>query len=185
MSLRLDREKEWTYEDYLATPDGGQRYEIIDGVLCVTPAPLSIHQILSKRIHLFLNQLEVEGKGYVFYAPIEVLMPGCAPVQPDLVFLLREQRSLVAKHGIVGVPHLVIEILSPSSRSLDRVQKLNRYAQNGVSYYLIVDPEASTLEVFTLDGSTYRLEHSLGEEDSWEFMGFRLVLDNLFAPLAG
>jgi Uma2 family endonuclease len=185
MTLRLDREKTWTYEDYLALPNDGQRYEIIDGVLYVTPAPLTIHQTLSKRLQHFFYALELEGKGYAFYAPIDVVMPGCSPVQPDLVFLTPEQRSLIQEKNIAGVPHLLVEILSPSSRSLDRVQKLNRYARNGVSHYLIVDPEASSLEVFVLDRGAYRLEHSLsGDEDAWEFMGNRLVLAALFAPLA-
>lgn len=184
MTLRLDREKEWTYEDYLSTPDDGQRYEIIDGVLYVTPAPRSIHQMLSKRLQFFFYQLELEGQGYVYNAPIDVLMPGCTPVQPDLVFLLREQRTMIQDHGIVGVPHLVVEILSPTSRSLDRVQKLNRYAKNGVPLYLILDPDALSLEVFALDVGVYRLEHSLGEDDSWEFMGCQLALSQLFAEPA-
>ena len=184
MTVRLNREKGWTYEDYLATPDDGQRYEIIEGILYVTPALLTIHQILSQRLNFFFYQLQLKGLGYVFYAPIEVLMPGCTPVQPDLVFLLREHRTLIKEKGIVGVPHLLVEILSPSSRSLDRVKKLNKYAENGVPYYLIVDPEASTLEVFVFDKGCYRLEHSLSEEDSWEFMDQSLLLSDFFALLS-
>jgi Uma2 family endonuclease len=184
MSLKLDRDKEWTYEDYLATPEDGQRYEIIDGVLYVTPAPLTIHQILSKRLQHFLYALEREGRGYSFYAPIDVVMPGCSPVQPDLVFLLPDQRDIVRDHAIVGVTHLVLEILAPSTRSLDRVKKLNRYAKNGVPNYVIVDPEASALEFLVCDHGRYRLEHSLSDEDSWDFMEQRLVLAELFAPLA-
>ena len=184
MTVRLDRDKEWTYDDYLAIPEDGQRYEVIDGVLYVSAAPLTVHQLLSRRLQFFLYQLELEGKGYVYDAPVDLLMPGCTPVQPDLVFLLKDQKELIEERAIVGVPHLLVEILSPSTRSLDRVQKLNRYAKNGVPFYIIVDPEASTLEVLGLAGPTYRVEHSLGEDDSWEFMGQTLSLAQLFAPLS-
>ena len=183
MTVRLARDREWTYDDYLATPDDGQRYEIIDGVLYVSAAPLTVHQLLSRRLQFFLYQFELEGKGYVYDAPVDVLMPGCTPVQPDLVFLTSDQRVLIQERGIVGVPFLLVEILSPSNRSLDRVKKLNRYAKNGVPFYLIVDPDGSTLEVLALQGQTYTIERSLGEDDSWEFMGQTLNLAALFAPL--
>lgn len=183
MTIRLDRDREWTYDDYLATPNDGQCYEIIDGVLYVTPAPLTLHQLLSRRLQFFLYQLELKGQGYVYNAPVDLLMPGCTPVQPDLVFLTREQKELIREHAIVGVPHLLVEILSPSTRSLDRVKKLNRYAKCGVPFYALLDPEASTLEVLALQGATYTVEHSLGDEDSWTFMGQTLELAGLFAPL--
>jgi Uma2 family endonuclease len=132
VTLQVDRHKFWTYEDSLSLPSDGQRYEILDGVLYVSPSPSSLHQILSRRLQFFFYQFEQEGLGYIFNAPKDLLMPGCTPVQPDLIYLSRDQRGHIRDKYLQGVPHLVAEILSPSTRSLDRVKKLNRFAQNGV-----------------------------------------------------
>jgi Uma2 family endonuclease len=175
--------KVWTYNDYLQLPDDGKRYEIIDGVVYMCPSPLPIHQTVSKRLQHFLYQLELDGKGYAFSAPLDLLMPGCTPVQPDLIFLQREQFSLIREKNVVGVPHLIVEILSPSNASLDRVTKLRKYAANGVSLYLIADPCDQILQVFELSGSHYRLQEALTAGDSWEFMGSTLDVAALFAAL--
>jgi len=183
MTLQLDRGKVWTYQDYLELPEDGRRYEIIDGVLYVSPSPRQVHQLLSRRLQFFFYQFELEGRGFVYNAPMDLLMPGCTPVQPDLIFLTREQRPLILDKYIEGVPELLVEILSPSTRSLDRVKKLNRYAKNGVQFYLIVDPEASTLEVFVHQAGRFVLDASLGQEDSWTYQDKTLDLAALFASL--
>ncbi|MBT9583131.1 Uma2 family endonuclease [bacterium] len=182
MAMLIDRHKVWTYEDSLRLPVDGQRYEIIDGVLYVSPSPASRHQLLSLRLQFFFYQFQLEGKGFIFNAPMDLLMPGCSPVQPDLIFLQRDQGWMIKKSYIEGVPHLLAEILSPATRSLDRLKKLNCYAQNGVLFYLLVDPEIDSFEVLTLNNGRYHLE-SLSSEDSWEFQGQRLELGQYFAPL--
>lgn len=183
MTLQVDRDHVWTYEDTQTLPEDGRRYEVIDGVLYVSPSPLTVHQILSRRLQFFFYQFELAGQGYIFDAPMDLLMPGCTPVQPDLIFLLRDQRALIRRKNIEGVPHLVAEILSESTRSLDRVKKLNRFAQNSLPYYVLVDPEASTFEVLRHTSEGYMLEASLGPEDTWEFRGRSLDLAGFFAPL--
>lgn len=183
LSLQKDTKKVWTYEDYLQLPDDGKRYEIIDGVLYVSPSPTTPHQELSKRLQFFLYQLEQAGQGVVYGAPLDVLMPGCTPVQPDLLFLSSEQRGMIKKQGIRGAPFLLVEILSPGTRGLDRVKKLNKYASAGVSNYVIVDPEVHSLEWFQLEGEGYRLAQSLGDEDEWTFLNSTLKLTDFFAKL--
>ncbi|MEW6280588.1 MAG: Uma2 family endonuclease, partial [Candidatus Eremiobacterota bacterium] len=92
--LDLSEDHVWTYEDYCRLPDDGKSYEVIDGKLLVSPAPRSFHQVVSRRIQFVLYQaLELTGKGFVFNAPIHLLMQGCSPVQPDLVYLERAQRG--------------------------------------------------------------------------------------------
>ena len=183
MTLQLDSERVWTYEDYQALPDDGRRYEIIDGVLYMSPSPRTIHQLVSRRLQFFFYQFELEGRGFIYDAPVDLLMPGCTPVQPDLIFLQREQEALVTEKCIQGIPHLVVEILS-SNRSYDRVKKLNKYAKNGIPFYIIVDPEDPAFEVYRLDGQTYRLEHSLTLGDTWQWEEKTLDLTALFAPLS-
>lgn len=181
--MSLAKPKVWTYEDVQRLPDDGQRYEVIDGVLYVSPSPRSIHQLLSRRLQFFFYQFELEGLGFIYDAPMDLVMAGCTPVQPDLIYLTAAQRPLIQETRIEGVPHLLVEILSPDSGSRDRIKKLRKYAQNGVPFYLLVDPVAQTLEVLQLDGANYRVAEALDHQDSWTFEGKTLELAQFFAPL--
>lgn len=175
--------KSWTYEDVCALPADGNRYEVINGELIVSPSPATLHQKISGRLHHFFYGLELTGLGSVFCAPMDVIMPGCAPVEPDLLFLLPEQLGQIQKNFIDGAPHLIVEILSPSTARTDRVKKARIYAANSVQYYLLADPDAQTLEVLHLDGSHYQVVASLEPGDTWEFLGASLDIRALFAEL--
>jgi len=181
--MTLSQERFWTYEDVQRLPEDGRRYEVIDGVLYVSPSPRQIHQLLSRRLQHFFYQFELEEQGYIYDAPMDLIMPGCTPVQPDLIFLLPEQFDQIQEKYIEGAPHLLVEILSPDSASRDRVKKLRKYAAAGVPYYLLVDPVAQTLEVLQLDGSTYRVAETKEPGDVWDFRGKQLDLQDLFKPL--
>lgn len=186
MALHLDSEREWTYEDYRALPEDGNRYEVIDGRLFASPAPSPYHQTLSRRIQFLFYPLEQAGQGQIFNAPIDLLMQGATPVQPDLVFLTSEQASLVTRRALEGVPELLVEILSPSTAGRDRTLKLNKYATCGVPHYWIVDPFARTVEMYRLFDHHYRLESALNEHDCIDcahFAGVTLDMPALFAGI--
>jgi Uma2 family endonuclease len=167
MALHLpDDHKIWTYDDYCSLPNDGQRYEIIEGRLYVNPAPTSAHQIVSKRLQYQFYELERAGQALVFNAPFDVFLPGTSPVQPDLVVLTPEQRALVQKKGLYGVPTVIIEILSPGTSSYDGIIKLKRYAASGVPWYWLVDLQDRSLEVLRLqDDGHYLIEAALIEGD--------------------
>jgi len=173
--MSLSQEKVWTYEDYCALPDDGNRYEVINGKLYVSPSPNPYHQRLAGRLFKLLDGLP---EGETFLAPVDVLFPGATPVIPDLLYLRQDQAELVTPRGIEGVPHLLIEILSPSTAAYDRTVKLNKYASAGVAHYWIVDRVPPTLMAFQLEGDTYRVIASLGPDDRWEPPAFPgLVVD--------
>lgn len=179
-------EKVWTYEDYCNLPDDGKRYEVIDGALYVSPSPRSIHQALSKHLQFLLYELERAGHGWVFDAPMDVLMPGATPVQPDLIFVTAEQRGILTPKNIQGAPYLLVEILSPKGARYDRVTKLNKYAQCGVAHYWLLDPSERTLEVYRLRGGTYELLAALEEGGQFvhpDLFGLKLDMADLFANL--
>ena len=184
MSLRVEKQ-DWTYEDYCALPEDGNRYEIIDGRLYMSPSPRTLHQILSRRIQDLLFDLERANQGVVFNAPMDLKMPGCTPVQPDLIFLDSNQVGQIKEKYLEGVPTLLVEILSPKTAAYDRVTKLNRYARSGVPFYWIVDGVNQSFEVLELVQGHYQIVHALGAGDSFEFRGIRFEMDVLFAPLAG
>jgi Uma2 family endonuclease len=147
-----------TYEDYAALPDDGRRYELHDGELSVTPAPGTRHQRVSRRLYDVLQaHVNATGRGEVFYAPLDVILTRSSVVQPDLVYVAAEHASRVSERGIEGAPTLAVEILSPSTTSIDRSTKPGLDARHGVPYSWIVDPDARTIEAWELAGGAYRL----------------------------
>jgi len=147
----------WTYADYAALPDDGNRYEIIAGVLYMTPAPGTGHQSISARVVTFLvTHVEFAGLGRVFAAPVDVELAPDTVVQPDIVVILSANLHRITPSRIIGAPDLVVEILSPGTAGYDRREKQDAYARSGVGEYWIVDPGAQTVELLTLDQGGYR-----------------------------
>jgi Uma2 family endonuclease len=147
----------WTYADYAALPDDGNRYEIIAGVLYMTPAPGIGHQSVSARMVTFLvTHVEFAGLGRVFAAPVDVELTPDTVVQPDIVVVLSASLHRITPSRIIGAPDLVVEILSPGTAGYDRREKQDAYARAGVGEYWIVDPGAQTVELLTLDQGRYR-----------------------------
>jgi Uma2 family endonuclease len=158
-----------TYQDYVALPDDGRRYQILDGELCVTPAPGSRHQEISGNLFAAIHAyVKAHGLGKVFPAPIDVILsdaPGdTSIVQPDVVFVAADRVERVSARGIEGAPILVAEVLSPTTAAVDRRHKRDLYARHGVTYYWIVDGEARTIEMYRLAGRAYeRLARVAGD----------------------
>jgi Uma2 family endonuclease len=146
-----------TYDDLLEMPDDGQRYEIIDGELIVSPAPIANHQrVLKRLLRVFDDFANETGRGEVFIAPFDVQLGYHDIVEPDLVFISTEQGRVPGQHHkFEGSPVLVVEVISPSSRQTDRVRKMALYARSGVPEYWIADLEQRTLVVNVLEGQTY------------------------------
>ena len=153
-----------TWEDVLRMPDDGNRYEFIGGRLYVTPAPVTRHQRISKRLMAALMRvLEDPGHGEVFDAPFLVEFPGAGDrVQPDLLFVSNEGREIIGEEQVLGAPDLVVEILSPSTAHRDRGIKLDLYARSGVRQYWIVDPVEDVVDVWRF-GDEPGHERFLGE----------------------
>ncbi len=147
-----------TYEDYAAYPEDGQRHEIIDGEHFVNPAPTTNHQRFSRRIHFQLfDQIDELERGEVFNAPYDVQFSDHDIVQPDLIIVMNERRQIITPTRIIGVPHLIVEILSPSNSRHDRVTKMELYERVGLPEYWIVEPDKQSVDQFVLGGSKYSL----------------------------
>jgi Uma2 family endonuclease len=137
-----------------ATPNDGMRYELVDGELFVNPAPSLTHQRISKRLFRQLEDyFQARSLGEVFYAPIDVILTRHDVFEPDLIVV--GDASYLAERGVEGPPILAVEILSPSTRRLDRAVKFVRYAALGIRHYWIVDPDDQRVECFRLAGNAY------------------------------
>ena len=105
-------------------------------------------------------------------------------VQPALVFVDTAKFSAISERGIEGPPTLVVEVLSPSTMSVDRKTKLQLYARYGVPYYWIIDPEAQAVEAYVLIEGSFHLErHAAGIESVTlpPFMDLEFRLASLWA----
>ena len=173
-----------TYRDYAALPDDGHRYELHDGALSVTPAPGTRHQRISANFFSVLrDHVAARGLGEVLYAPLDVILSDTTVLQPDLVYLDASRQALITERGVDGPPSLVVEILSPSTGTIDRVTKPALYARFGVPWLWLVDPKARTLEVFRLETGAYSrvvLASGRAAVNPPPFPGLALVPDALW-----
>jgi Uma2 family endonuclease len=169
-----------TYEDYVLLPDDGLRHEIIDGEHYVNPAPYLIHQTILMNIAVPMRlHVRQHGLGYVYIAPADVVLSPNDVVQPDIVFVRAERRSILTKANVQGAPDLVIEILSPSNRQYDEVVKRKRYDAMGVAEYWIVDPESETVKIYRRAGNLVPVE-SADPLTTPLLPGFALTLAEVF-----
>ncbi len=185
--MKMARLKEWTYEEFMALPEGGPvRYEIIDGELCMTPSPVTRHQKISKNLLFEIERfLRTNPLGEIFAAPVDVVFSQEPPqvVVPDLVFVAAEHLSLITEKNLQGVPDLLVEILSPTTATIDRRVKHALYERVGVPEYWIVDPESNSVQVFRLSGGRYApaLEFGLGDRLETPLLpGLSIPLSNVF-----
>jgi len=155
--VRGPKQGDWTYNHYAALPDDGQRYEIVGGVLYMTPSPGLYHQKAVQRLFRSLVALiEDTGQGEVFIAPFDVQLSPKNVVQPDVLVILNTGDAMITPSRVIGAPDLVIEVSSPSTVGFDRREKRDSYALAGISEYWIVDPASRIIEVFVLEGKQYQ-----------------------------
>ena len=179
---------EWTYQDYCRLPDDGKRYEVIQGVLYVSPAPTTNHQRAASRLLVRFGQFLQKGElGEVFGAPYDVILPRrlATPVQPDLIVFRTGNLPREGTPNFKGVPDLIVEVLSPRTRRLDEGVKLATYRAAGIPEVWHPDPVARTIVVYALseDGKEYEVHDrgGVGEEvTSRLFPGLRVPVSEIF-----
>jgi len=178
-----------TYQDLRRLPDDGLRHELIDGEHYVTPAPKWKHQRVSGQVfgHLFMY-LRKHPLGRVYHAPLDVLFSESDCVEPDLLYVSREREQQMTEDNLEGAPDLVIEILSPSTKHVDRGVKHRLYEQFRVPEYWIIDPESEMVRVYRLDVEGLPLHTELSRREGTPvpvlstplLPGFELSLDEIF-----
>ena len=154
-----------TYDDYVTFPDSdGIRKEIIEGELFMSPAPSIKHQLILKRLSQLLDRfVQQQFLGEVVFAPCDVIFSNINILQPDIIYISRENFEILTELNVKGAPDLIIEILSPSTIENDRIYKKLVYEKYGVKEYWIVDPQQETIEVWTLKDARFQLHHKAGK----------------------
>lgn len=133
-------------------PEDGRRYELYDGEVYVVPSPLPLHQFVSARLYLALEDYVRALGGLVFYAPLDIVLTDFDVVQPDILLFTAERAHLVHPRQVTRhAPDLAVEILSPSTAQNDRGRKRGLLARHEVREYWLVDPDAARIEVYALE----------------------------------
>lgn len=183
--MALQSTSKLTYDDYVLIPDDGLKHEIIDGEHYVNPAPNLRHQLISRRIFkalvIFVDDHDL---GEVFYSPVDVVFSEINVVQPDILYIRKENRGeLYGAAYVKVVPDLVVEVLS-INRKHDEVRKLKLYDGFNVPEYWIADPKHDVLNIYRRRNASLTLVEKVrmdGTITSPLLPGFSLPAQTLFA----
>lgn len=161
--------------------------EYIDGFVYMSPSPSTKHQRVSNRLETNFRDY-LQGKSCeLFHAPYDIELKsqdiqGTKIVIPDISIICDKSGFTDARY--LGVPELIIEILSPSNQSHDLITKLNLYMNYGVNEYWIVNPMLNSVTVYTLNKEKmyeqYDMKTEIGFIKSKHFNGFSVDVANLF-----
>lgn len=178
-----------TYEEFLELVEASeQRFELIDGVIYNLAAPsyshqYAIHEIIGTFYNWFKNK-----KCVPLTSPFDVTLlkaeDNICVVQPDIIVICDSDK--MDKEGkYKGVPALVVEVISPSTRSKDMIKKLDLYKQCGVKEYWMVDPKGKIVYIYSLEKNEI-VENMVFQAGSQEyveslyFKELRVTLKDMF-----
>lgn len=178
-----------TADEYFALGETRERYELVDGVVLMSPSPTPQHQNLIGRIYrLIAAYLDDNPIGQVFLQ-LDVHL-GTGPrggdlvYRPDVMFLSHEKAARVGDR-VAETPDLIVEVVSPSSRRFDLETKKDDYERAGVAEYWIIDPEQEQCLFYRLSDTGYAAA-SLAP-DSYEspvLAGFKLDVSRVRAAFS-
>ena len=146
----------YTVEEREQLPDD-RRTELINGVLYDMATPTTYHQMISQYVYMRLYECIVKHGMlcHAFMAPLDVQIDRDAytMVQPD-VFVVCDE-SQITPGNVQGPPAFILEVLSPSTRRKDQIDKLAKYSEAGVSEYWIIDPTKREIVVYDMRDKAY------------------------------
>ena len=147
-----DTLRRYTVDEVLAFPADGNRYELVDGELLVTPAPRFRHQDVVGELFGQLRQYLIDnpGIGRAVLSPADITWGSQDDLaQPDVfVVAAEEARDPNTGWETMRTLLLAVEVISPSSSRYDRVTKRRLYQRRGVATYWVADPDARLVEVW-------------------------------------
>jgi Uma2 family endonuclease len=150
-----------TYDELRSFPSDGRRYELVEGVLLVTPAPTFGHQICVKNLVVVLDAAAGD-EHVVVPAPFDFYVSQVTYFEPDVLVALDAD---VGDARLERTPLLLVEVASPSTRLIDLGTKRLAYEAAGVPEYWLVDPDEPSLTVLRLiDGRYQQTARVVGDE---------------------
>ncbi len=165
MAIEGGKAKSYTVADIEALPEG-ERAELIDGEMFMMATPTLTHQdlLMQMSVDIGLYIREHRGKCKVLPAPFAVYIKNDERnyVEPDISVICNPDR--LDEKGCHGAPDWAVEILSPSSRYMDRVRKLALYEAAGIREYWIVDPQQKSVTVYNFERKSEPVQYNFLEK---------------------
>lgn len=158
------------HEYYTIREKSENLLEYIDGMVYMSPSPSTTHQRISRKLLIQLDHY-LEGKSCeVFHAPFDIELKAdnseeTKIVIPDLSVIC--DKSGFTESRYIGVPTLIVEILSPSNQAHDLITKLNLYMKSGVKEYWIVNPMLRSVTVYSLNREGLYEQHDIKTEQGY------------------
>ena len=116
----------------------------------MTPSPITAHQRFARDLgYVLYGFVDEHELGEIFFAPLDVYLSPSDIVQPDLLFISNSRTERIADKNIQGAPDLVVEIISESTRRIDKKIKFRLYERFDVIEYWLADPVVQTIEVYS------------------------------------
>lgn len=172
------QENRLTFEEYASRASRG-RFELVDGKLEELVAPRPFHSWTGGRIDAILDRYLEERDPRGFWG-VELDIPTIPFFgrRPDFVYYTAadaEARMDLTENRVLGVPTLVVEVLSEDDEDRDLVTKRREYAQAGITHYWILDPQQRIALTLVLTGQAYQV--------AGEFSGANCLTSELFPGL--
>jgi Uma2 family endonuclease len=181
----------YTFDEWIDSPENTPLAELVEGIPVERMATTFDHGQIVGELWDWLRRAQRAGFGWVSAEPVGVVLDANGARrnvrEPDLCFIRKERAQIITGKAVEGVPDLVIEVLSPTTRDDDLPQgeKWRDYARFGVPRYWIVDPEERTVAQYTHTGSGYGEPVVLRDGDALRselFSGITLPVGTLFHP---
>ena len=134
----------------------GVRLELVDGEVAVSPSPSPEHSHIVVALTSILGPYVKKKRLGRLYIDVDTVFGEHDVRRPDLLYFSADRVHLIGKKAIEGPPDLCVEILSPSSRTIDKKDKFRQYETAGVAHYWIIDPRQRSIEAHQLKGKKYR-----------------------------
>lgn len=162
----LSQPKKITYEEFVLVDKGDELLEFIDGFIFSQASPSTEHQRvltnLSTEFGIYFKNKQCKH----FIAPYDIILKSgldTNKIQPDISVIC--DKSGFTENNYVGVPSIIVEVLSPSTASRDYTIKMNLYMRAGVKEYWVVSPKNKAIQIFNLQDGVYGepLNYGMGD----------------------
>lgn len=157
-ALRIEDLPHYTYDDYKIWEG---KWELIDGVpYSMAPSPIFEHQNISAEISFELKSILKNCKKCTSVLAVDWKIEDDTVVCPDNAVVCNEIKT----NFIEDTPAIIFEVLSPATKKKDRTIKYNIFQEQGVKYYILVEPKGSFAEVYKLENGFYKLKGEFTNE---------------------
>jgi Uma2 family endonuclease len=172
-----------TIEDLMNMPDDGNKYELVDGEIVVSPAGMRHSEVAIKIAHLIMKFLDEHPIGKVYTTDVGILFPNGNLRSPDVTFVtnakLPEGRSPEGFGAVI--PDLAVEVLSPRDSLKQLGKRIGEFLENGVPLVWLIDPRRESVTVYRSLTDTQQLTSAETITAEPVLPGFSTLVSNFFS----